>query len=230
MLRIHIESSLVNCNSQFIELFGDEAIKENGWKEVTLNKLIEKPLAGEWGKEDIDGTGIKVLRTTNFTDDGVIDYQGVVSRNIDMKKAEKKFMRNKDILIEKSGGSDTKPVGRVVFYDGPDGEYLFNNFTAVLRVKNELVLNPRFLFQYLFVNYWMGGTSLYENKTTGIHNLKLMDYLSETKMPLPPIDSQNQFVDFVEQSDKSKFGKEMCDKWILEIKNLCCQMYLILRQ
>ena len=191
--------------SQFIELFGDEAIKENGWKEVTLNKLIEKPLAGEWGKEDIDGTGIKVLRTTNFTDDGVIDYQGVVSRNIDMKKAEKKFMRNKDILIEKSGGSDTKPVGRVVFYDGPDGEYLFNNFTAVLRVKNELVLNPRFLFQYLFVNYWMGGTSLYENKTTGIHNLKLMDYLSETKMPLPPIDSQNQFVDFVEQSDKSKF-------------------------
>ena len=209
MLRIRIESSLVNCNSQFIELFGDEAIKENGWKEVTLNKLIEKPLAGEWGKEDIDGTGIKVLRTTNFTDDGVIDYQGVVSRNIDMKKAEKKFMRNKDILIEKSGGSDTKPVGRVVFYDGPDGEYLFNNFTAVLRVKNELVLNPRFLFQYLFVNYWMGGTSLYENKTTGIHNLKLMDYLSETKMPLPPIDSQNQFVDFVEQSDKSKFGKEM---------------------
>ena len=27
-----------------------------------------------------------------------------------------------------------------------------------------------------------------------------------------------------------KFGKEMCDKWILEIRNLCCQTYLTLRQ
>ena len=213
--------------SQFIELFGDEAFKKNGWKEVALSKLIEKPLAGEWGKEDNDGTGIKVLRTTNFTDAGVIDYKEVVTRKIDAKKAEKKFMKNKDILIEKSGGSDTKPVGRVVFYEGPDGEYLFNNFTAVLRVKNNGLLNPRFLFQYLYVNYWLDGTRTYENKTTGIHNLKLMDYLSETRMPLPPMDSQNEFVDFVEQSDKSKFGKEMCDKWILEIQNIYRQGYLI---
>lgn len=146
-----------------------------------------------------------MLRTTNFTDAGVIDYKEVVTRKIDAKKAEKKFMKNKDILIEKSGGSDTKPVGRVVFYEGPDGEYLFNNFTAVLRVKNNGLLNPRFLFQYLYVNYWLDGTRTYENKTTGIHNLKLMDYLSETRMPLPPMDSQNEFVDFVEQSDKSKF-------------------------
>lgn len=47
---------------------------------------------------------------------------------------------------------------------------------------------------------------------------------------VPSLKEQEQFVTFVHQSDKSKFGKEMCDKWILEIKNLCCQMYLTLRQ
>lgn len=46
----------------------------------------------------------------------------------------------------------------------------------------------------------------------------------------PDIVLQKQFVDFIKQSDKSKFGKEMCDKWILEIQNSWYQMYRILHQ
>ena len=45
-------------------------------------------------------------------------------------------------------------------------------------------------------------------KTTGIHNLKLADYLSGTSLPLPPIELQKQFSVFMKQSDKSKFELE----------------------
>lgn len=61
---------------------------------------------------------------------------------------------------------------------------------------------------FLFVSYWNGATKLYENKTTGIHNLKLADYLDNTTIPVPPIDIQDEFATFIEQSDKSKFELE----------------------
>lgn len=186
-----------------MEQFSLPAAEANGWSVSPVSKVVHKPLSGEWGKEDTDGSGVKVLRTTNFTDAGYIDYSEVVTRSIDSKKIEVKAMRDGDILIEKSGGSDTKPVGRVVYYQETSENFLFNNFTALLRTCTA-DLNSRFLFTFLFVNYWNGGTKLYENKTTGIHNLKLADYLDNTLIPLPPIDIQEQFAAFIEQSDKSK--------------------------
>jgi type I restriction enzyme S subunit len=194
--------------SQFIEMFSETSVQSHGWTEKTLDSIVEKPISGEWGKDDPTGTGIKVLRTTNFTDLGVINYSDVATRIIDAKKAAAKYMKHGDVLIEKSGGSDTKPVGRVVLYDGEDDQYLFNNFTSVLRLKPTSELLPVFLFKFLYVNYWNDGTRLYENKTTGIHNLKLADYLAGTSIPLPPLELQHQFAAFVQQSDKSKFKLE----------------------
>lgn len=192
-----------------MEQFSLPVAEANGWPVSPVSKVVHKPLSGEWGQEDIDGSGVKVLRTTNFTDTGFIDYTEVVTRSIDSKKIEAKAMRDGDILIEKSGGSDTKPVGRVVYYQETSEDFLFNNFTALLRTCTA-DLNSRFLFTFLFVNYWNGGTKLYENKTTGIHNLKLADYLDNTLIPLPPIGMQEQFAAFVEQSDKSKFAALSC--------------------
>ena len=147
--------------SQFMEQFDLEKSRQNGWQIMPLKDAVEKPMSGEWGSDDKDGTGIKVLRTANFTDAGVIDYSEVVTRQIDPKKLESKAMKEGDILIEKSGGSDTKPVGRVVFYTGTAGEYLFNNFTSVLRPKNTLDILKRYLFQFMYFSYWNGGTWLY---------------------------------------------------------------------
>ena len=191
--------------SQFMEQFSMSQAESNGWSIVPVSSVVIKPLSGEWGQEDTDGTGVKVLRTTNFTDSGFIDYTEVVRRSIELKKVEAKALRDGDILIEKSGGSDTKPVGRVVFYQETSENFLFNNFTALLR-PNTPKLNSRFLFTFLFVTYWNGGTKLYENKTTGIHNLKLADYLVNTMIPIPPIEDQEVFAAFVEQSNKSKYN------------------------
>lgn len=202
--------------SQFMEQFSLSQAESNGWSIVPVSSVVIKPLNGEWGQEDTDGTGVKVLRTTNFTDSGFIDYSEVVRRSIELKKVEAKALRDGDVLIEKSGGSDTKPVGRVVFYQETSENFLFNNFTALLR-PNTPKLNSRFLFTFLFVTYWNGGTKLYENKTTGIHNLKLADYLDNTMIPIPPIEDQEVFAAFVEQSDKSKFASLRCSNLNLSL-------------
>lgn len=146
-----------------------------------MAKLIDitgKVLSGEWGTDDETGNGIPVLRTTNFTNEGIIDYSDVVTRKNVKKGIEEKYLRNGDIIIEKSGGSDKQPVGRVVYFDGPEDTYLFNNFTGLLRVKNRKKWHPRYVFYSLFSNYRSGGTCAFQNKTTGLHNLKTDDYIS----------------------------------------------------
>ena len=146
-----------------------------------MTKLIDitgKAISGEWGAEDEEGKGIPILRTTNFTNQGDVDFNNVVTRIIKKKKIEEKFLRKGDIVIEKSGGSDKQPVGRVIYFDGPENTYLFNNFTGLLRVKDQTVWYPRYVFYSLFSNYRKGGTRMFENKTTGLYNLKTADYIS----------------------------------------------------
>ena len=160
-----------------------------------MSKLIEitgKALSGEWGTDDENGNGIPVLRTTNFTNEGVVNYDNVVTRTITKKNLEEKYLRPGDIIIEKSGGSDKQPVGRVIYYDGPENTYLFNNFTGLLRVNNKGLWLPRYVFYSLFANYRKGGTREYENKTTGLHNLKTDVYVSRYEVVDAAYEQQKQ--------------------------------------
>ena len=144
---------------------------------VKLIEIIGKPVSGEWGTDDNTGDGIPVLRTTNFTNEGIVNYKNVVTRIITKGNIKKKYLRDGDIIIEKSGGSDKQPVGRVVYFDGPENTYLFNNFTSLLRVKDQTKWYPKYVFYSLLFNYRRGGTRAFQNKTTGLHNLKIDDFM-----------------------------------------------------
>lgn len=180
-------------------------------------KLIDitgKAISGEWGNDCEDGNGIPVLRTTNFTDTGVINFANVVLRDIPTKDLSKKFLRPGDIIIEKSGGSDTKPVGRVVYFDSEENKYLINNFTGLLRVVDQTKWYPRYVFYALFANYSFGGTRQYENKTTGLHNLKLDQYLNSFDIPDVDFQLQHHIADTL---DKVSEGIEVCRRMLGEL-------------
>lgn len=180
-------------------------------------KLIDitgKAISGEWGNDCEDGNGIPVLRTTNFTDAGVINFANVVLRDIPPKDLSKKFLRPGDIIIEKSGGSDTKPVGRVVYFDSEENKYLINNFTGLLRVVDQTKWYPRYVFYALFANYSFGGTRQYENKTTGLHNLKLDQYLNSFDIPDVDFQLQHHIADTL---DKVSEGLEVCRRMLGEL-------------
>lgn len=155
-----------------------------------LADITGKALSGEWGTDDVEGTGIPVLRTTNFSNEGNINYENVVTRIISKKNIQEKYLKYGDIIIEKSGGSDKQPVGRVVFFEGLENKYLFNNFTGLLRTKDKDKWEPKYVFYSLFSNYRKGGTKGFENKTTGLHNLKLDDYISKYEIEAISIEKQ----------------------------------------
>lgn len=155
-----------------------------------LEEILKAQITGEWGTECEDGSGINVLRTTNFTNNGEINYSSVVKRTILDKKVETKRLIEGDIILEKSGGSDTIPVGRVVFCDKRINEfvYLCNNFTQTLRVDTNIAV-AKYVFYFLLFQHKRGYTELLQNKTTGIRNLQLKQYM---KMEIPIISMEGQ--------------------------------------
>lgn len=181
--------------SQFIEMFASHTT-------TPVGNYIEDSYPGEWGSEDKEGDGVKVIRTTNFTNTGKLDLTDVVTRSIIEKKIERKTIHKYDTILERSGGTADNPVGRVVLFE-EDDIYLCNNFTQVLRFKD---VDPRFAFYSLFYFYQTNKTAVRAmgSKTTGIQNLNMSKYL-EIGIPNATKDEQNKFVAIAEQADKSKF-------------------------
>lgn len=159
-------------------------------KTKPIVQWIEKPVSGEWGVEPSNGHSIGVIRNANFTNEGVMDLSDIAYRDITAKKIKQKALKYGDIIIEKSGGSPTQPVGRVIYYDRPDGEFMFSNFTAALRPVAGV--DSRFLYYMLWATHLFKKTSAYQNKTTGIANLQLERYINEVEIPCPPLPTQRR--------------------------------------
>lgn len=197
--------------SRFIEMFGQRDT-------TSVGNYIEDSYPGEWGTEDKEGSGIRVIRTTNFTNYGKLDLSEVVTRNIEDKKILKKTIRKYDTILERSGGTTDNPVGRVVLFE-EDEVYLCNNFTQVLRFKN---IDPRYAFYALYFYYQTNKAAIRSMgaKTTGIQNLNMKSYL-EIGLPNASAEEQQQFVAIAEQSDKSVFEiKKSIDAIDAVIKSL----------
>ena len=194
------KSKFMRSKSQFIEMF-------DSMDTTPVGEYVLDSFPGEWGIEDTNGTGVKVIRTTNFTNSGKLNLTDVIKREIEMKKVNRKRIMKYDTILERSGGTADNPVGRVVLFE-EDDLYLCNNFTQVLRFKD---IDPRFAFYSLFYFYQTNKTAIrgMGNKTTGIQNLNMSKYLG-IGIPNASVEQQKTFTTIAEQADKSKL---ICLLW-----------------
>ncbi len=189
--------------SQFISQFGFPQDGAEKYPSATIESLLQETISGEWGTDCSDDSGTKVIRTTNFTNEGVLDLTVFVVRTIDAKKVEKKQLKKGDIILEKSGGTKDNPVGRLVYFE-EDGVFLANNFTQVLRPAEDI--NSRYLFAALYYLYQTHKPLIkgLGNQTNGIQNLKVPQYL-QLQICVPDRTAQDDFERICRQADKSKF-------------------------
>lgn len=163
-------------------------------KVIPIKHLLVDSFSGEWGTEASKDSGVVVIRTANFLNSGKINFDKLVRREINKNKVQAKKLLSGDIIIEKSGGSPAQPVGRVVLFNNPDNDtYLCNNFTSVLR-PNDNIVCPEYLFLVLHNNHKKGLTLRFQNKTTGIINLKLQNYLNSEIIVPDSLDDQKRIV------------------------------------
>ena len=186
MLRIHTESSLVNCNSQFIELFGTETNHPEDVKYVRLGELASYINGYAFKPDDWSLTGLPIVRIQNLTgtNEEFNYYDGEYPSQVEIN--------NGDVLISWSASL---------------GVYLWNGGKAIL---NQHIF--KVAFNKLPVNkaYFMVAVSqkLAEmvDKTHGatMKHIVKKDF-DNTLVAYPKEEDQHRFAEFVEQSDKSKF-------------------------
>jgi type I restriction enzyme S subunit len=146
------------------------------WIDLRIKNLFASSSPGDWGSEGSPETGVPVLRSTNFRNDGSIYFSDVAFRSIDDRRLDRRRVNTGTILIEKSGGSPTQAAGRVV-YCGRDLNGTASNFIEVIKVRPDF--DPRYVAYVLYYLYQIGLVLKYQQQTTGIINFKLNEYSEE---------------------------------------------------
>lgn len=128
---------------------------------------------GLWKGEKGDLVRTKVLRNTNFKmNNGRISYDDIAEIDVDRGSLSSRMLEYGDILLEKSGGSPSQPVGRVVLFELNNNEvYSYSNFCTRLRVKSD-AFHSKFLWLMLNGFYKLGGTIPIQNGVR-LLNLKM---------------------------------------------------------
>ena len=180
------------------------AIRNADYEIEELNRFIVDICSGDWGTEDCEiynkDAHIRCL-TLRGTE---IDNQYNISINNDKAKTRlikidtyrKMAIAAGDIIVEKSGGSEDQPVGRVAFIDNELLELYnigFSNFLFKLKVRD---INPLYLYFYLKTMYNIGVTDSMQSQTNGIRNLIVKEFLSQIVVK-PPYSKQQEIADYI---------------------------------
>jgi type I restriction enzyme S subunit len=167
---------------------------------LKLRELLHSDDSGEWGESPCGTNDLLILRAGNIADETWLDLSDVVHRTITEPKRTKLLLREGDILLERSGGTDTRPVGRVAFVDR-DMEAGFSNFLHRLRV-NRSIAYPSYV-RFVLAHWHRSGRAVaLQTQTTGIRNLMFSRYLDEP-IRLPSLIAQRKFASILESATAS---------------------------
>jgi type I restriction enzyme M protein len=173
------------------------------WEEKRLDELVAFQ-SGLWKGEKGELQKIKVLRNTNFKlNNGHLSYDDIAEIDVETKQLECRKLEYGDIILEKSGGSDTQAIGRIVIFSKKDKEiYSFSNFCSRIRVLDKKAINPIYLWTVLNDFYKKGGTIPLQN---GVRLLNIdFDGYKSIKIPLPPKEIQEKIVAEIEVLEKKE--------------------------
>ena len=125
------------------------------WDAKPMKRLITEHFAGDWGADEGE-QAVAVMRSTNFTNDGQLDFSDVARRYFPKAQADQFGLLKGDLLVERSGGGPEQPVGRIGFIERDMPGSTVSNFVQVLRPNVDEV-EANFL-----------GWALFELQRTGI--------------------------------------------------------------
>lgn len=191
------------------------------WSETTIpvaDSTHFETLNGLWVGKKEPFVDAGVIRNTNFTPSGVIDFSNIAYLQVEKRQLSKRRLEAGDIILERSGGGPKQPVGRVVFFDREAGDFSFSNFTSVIRVKDKSAFDPRFVFYRLMELYQSGQTEDIQRRTTGIRNLDFTAYKERARFPKIPLPEQKKIAHILSAVQRAIEAQERIIQTTTELK------------
>ena len=190
--------------SRFIEMFGDPVSNTLGWKHAILREATSKIGSGatpRGGKESYQSEGITLIRSMNVHD-GRFEYKDLAHiTDTQAAQLDNVIVEENDVFINITGAS----VARSCIVPSDVLPARVNQHVAIVRCipnllhpifANCMFLNDRFKRKLLDIGESGGATRQAITK----------QQLETLTVILPPLELQQQFADFVKQTDKSKLA------------------------
>ena len=202
--------------SRFIELFGTEAELDR-WSCCTIGDVADvcvgvviKPTQYYTDK------GVPAFRSLNIGEMHVKDADWVYFTEEGHQKNQKSVIRKNDVLVVRSGAPGTACVATEK-YEG------YNAVDIIIAHPDNSKVNSVFLAAY--TNMPHGMTQIRE-KTGGAaqQHFNVGGYKA-MRLIMPPMELQEQFASFVEQTDKSRFDLKQSLEKLETLKKSLMQEY-----
>ncbi len=193
-----IEKLDLLVKSRFVEMFGDPVSNPMSWQTKPLLS-IGKCKNGMNFHYDDNGVDINCLGVGDFKNLSIIiDTSALPKISLNEMPKEEYLLKNNDIVFVRSNGNKAL-VGRSLAVYPNDIPTTFSGFCIRFRKDDDSILIP-YLLRVL-------KTDSIRKKMAGrganIQNLN-QQILSTLEIPVPPLELQQKFSDFVEQTEKSK--------------------------
>ncbi len=192
-----IRNSSVDCQSQFVEMFGDPVTNEKGWKLVPLSDLAEikiGPFGSLLHKEDYVRGGHPLINPSHIVDGTIHADENLSISNEKYSELSSYQLKIDDVVLGRRG-----EMGRcaVVHEEG-----LFCG-TGSLIIRPNATVAPYFLQK--IISYPSFRREI-EGVAVGVTMQNLnVPIVSSFRIPLLPRKMQDEYLQLVESSDKSKF-------------------------
>ena len=174
--------------SRFIELFGDPVINPKGFPCYTVGEVIDFQGGSQPDKKffeyEASPDNIRLIQIRDYKSDKYITYIP--------KTMAKRFCTADDIMIGRYG----PPIFQIL--KGIEG-----SFNVALMKATPQMGNREFIRQFLKQDCLLEYLEGLSKRTAGQDGIQ-MDKLKAYPFPYPPMEMQEQFAAFVEQTDKSK--------------------------
>jgi len=165
------------------------------WKVGKLKQTIMFCQNGIWGDEPDGKKDLPCVRVADFDRTrNRINSPIPTLRSIPITDASRRMLKNNDLLIEKSGGGDSQPVGTVVLFD-LNVSAVCSNFIA--RIPAAPGYFPSFLCYLHTFLYSIRINTKSIKQNTGIQNLDTEAYFSEF-VGLPPLPEQQAIAAYLD--------------------------------
>ena len=213
--------------SRFIEMFGDPINNPKGLPVKSLKKLstlITNGNTPKGGSENYIDNGILFLRSQNVWRNRIeLDDVAYIDETTH-RSLKKSSLKHKDILITKTGRINTEnsSLGRAALYLGADDSANINGHVYLVRLNGSIV--PEYVVTILTSEAYRK----YIRKVCvgGIDKRQInLDQVEDFPIIIPPVEQQQQFATFLEQTDKSKFEIQKSLDQLETLKKALMQKY-----
>ena len=205
--------------ARFVEMFGIYPANPKGWETGTIRDVVSDVRYGS-SRPAVDGGKYPYLRMNNITYGGELDLSDTKRIDIPDNELDKCTVRRGDVLFNRTNSKEL--VGKTCVYNRDDMMVLAG---FVIRVRVSERILPEFLSEFLNTEFSKQMLLAMCKTAIGQANINAQE-MQNIGLYLPPIELQRKFVQFKEQTDKSKLAiQQSLDKLKTLRKSLMQEYY-----